>query len=143
MDTIKILKFASFILIIIGMSCTSSKAINQDMLYNHKWELESITGTKIAFNTLYPDKKPLIYFDKEKEHVRGNNSCNGYNAPINVLNGKISFGQPGPTTMRYCGEGEQVFLKTIKEVNAYSITENNILELYKDDVILMKFHKTD
>ena len=38
------------------------------------WELNYISGKKIAFEGLYPDKRPQITFDVVKNQVNGNTS---------------------------------------------------------------------
>ncbi len=134
--TLQITIFAFLII-----SCASKKNMDSDKLYNTSWELEYISGPRIAFNGLYPDKKPKISFDKTTNKVEGNNSCNGYSADY-TLNGKeMSFGEPGPTTMMFCGEGEKVFLNTMKKINKYSFDEEGKLNLMIDDVTMMRFRK--
>ncbi|WP_369995974.1 META domain-containing protein [Winogradskyella sp.] len=119
-------------------SCASSK---QDKLYDITWELEYITGPRIAFDGLYPDKKPKISFNKDTKKVSGNNSCNGYTADFTIEEDAISFGEPGPSTLMYCGEGEQVFLNIMEKINTYSFSEDGKLNLLMDDVVMMRFHK--
>ncbi|CAM1361102.1 conserved exported hypothetical protein [Tenacibaculum litoreum] len=131
-----------FVFAMISFSCSSVKNMNSDKLYESKWELEYISGPRIAFQGLYPNKKPQITFNKEKQRVEGNNSCNGYSAPYTLEANSISFGQPGPTTLMFCGQGEQVFLKTIKKINKYNIDAEGKLNLMIDDVPMMRFKKT-
>lgn len=108
-----ILSLCIFALII--FSCSSTKKMANDALFNGAWELEYLSGPRIAFNGLYPDKKPKITFNKTTNSVSGNNSCNGYSADYRLDGNEISFGEPGPTTMMYCGEGENFFLKYDKK----------------------------
>ena len=123
-------------------SCSSTKNTSTEALYDIKWELEYITGPRIAFDGLYPDKKPHITFDKATQMVQGSGSCNGYSAPFTVKGDALTFGEPGPTTMMYCGEGEQVFINTMKKVNKYSIDADGKLNLIMDGVPMMRFHKS-
>ncbi|WP_034046267.1 META domain-containing protein [Wocania ichthyoenteri] len=133
------LQIAIFTFIII--SCATKNNIDSEKLYNTTWELEYISGPRIAFNGLYSDKKPKISFNKTTNKVEGNNSCNGYSADY-TLNGKeMSFGEPGPTTMMFCGEGEKVFLNTMKKINKYSFDQEGKLNLMIDDVTMMRFRK--
>jgi len=110
-------------------------------LYGHSWQLEYISGTKIAFEGLYPNKKPHITFNKEKHKVQGNNSCNGYSANYTIKDSSIYFSEPGPSTMMYCGEGEQAFLKMMEKVNRFSFDDNGKLNLMLDNVIMLRFKK--
>lgn len=139
----KHLKIISVFAILIGLGACQSSKSTAEALYNTTWELEYITGPRIAFNGLYPDRKPKITFNKATNNVEGNASCNGYRAEYTLNGNKITFGEPGPTTMMYCGEGEQTFLNTIKKVNTYSFNEDGKLVLMMDDVAMMTFKKSN
>ncbi|WP_111307427.1 META domain-containing protein [Confluentibacter sediminis] len=134
--------FCLFTVILMLNACKSTKTMG-NTLYNTTWELEYITGPRIAFNGLYPDKKPQITFNKTTNKVEGHSSCNGYSADFSIHGNSITFGEPGPTTMMYCGQGEQVFLNTIKKVNTYSLDEEGKLILILDDVAMMRFKKVN
>lgn len=121
-------------------ACNSSKS-STEALYDTQWELEYLSGPKIAFQALFPDKKPHITFNKETQQVQGNNGCNGYSASVTVDGNSISFGEAGPSTLMYCGEGETHFKNAIKKVNAYKIDEEGKLHLLLDDVTMMRFKK--
>lgn len=129
-------------LILFFASCSSTKNTTNENLYNTTWELEYLSGPRIAFDGLFPDKKPQITFNKTTQKVEGNNGCNGYAADYSLDGNNISFGEPGPTTMMYCGEGEKFFLNTIKKVNKYKIDEDGKLNLMIDEVPMMRFKKT-
>ncbi|OXB20811.1 META domain-containing protein [Flavobacterium tructae] len=131
------------VLTLLFSSCSVSKSVSSgDDLFGTSWELEYISGPRIAFNGLYPNKKPQITFDKKETKVYGNNGCNGYSATY-TLNGKsLTFGEAGPTTMMYCdGGGEQVFLKQIKQITSYSIDKDGKLNLIQGDIPVMRFEK--
>ncbi|MBP4142039.1 META domain-containing protein [Flavobacterium sp. P4023] len=133
--------FFSSICALIIISCATKKPVESEKLYNTTWELEYISGPRIAFGGLYPEKKPIISFDKETNKVSGNNSCNGYSTGYTLTGSSISFGEPGPSTMMYCGEGEKVFLNMIKKVNRYSFDLDGKLNLMINDVPMMRFKK--
>ena len=128
-------------LIFIMNSCATKKNIDIEKLYNTTWQLEYITGPRIAFNALYPDKKPKITFDKTSKKVTGTNSCNGYVADYYLTDNLISFGESGPRTLMYCGEGENVFLEMMKKINKFRFNEEDKLILMLDDVAMMRFKK--
>lgn len=135
-----------FILFVLSLgfitACAPQKEITtKDQLYAITWQLEYMSGPRIAFEGLFPDKKPEIIFNKTTSEVTGNNSCNGYSAKY-TLNGKsISFGEPGPSTMMYCGEGEPQFLAMIKKINGYSFDANGKLNLMINEVTMLRFKK--
>jgi heat shock protein HslJ len=131
-----------FFLALFISACSSSKTTNN--LSNAKWELEYISGTRIAFEGLYPDKKPQITFNTATNEVSGTNSCNGYMAKYTSNGKSISFGDPGPATMMFCeGGGEQAFLQMMKKVNNYSIDKEGKLNLNINEVPMMRFKKTN
>ncbi|MEZ4803392.1 MAG: META domain-containing protein [Gelidibacter sp.] len=135
-------------LLIICCACSSTKntdsfPVKKDngVLYDNTWQLEYMSGIRIAFEGLFPDKKPEITFDEIDKLVRGNAGCNGYSATYTKEGDQISFGDPGPSTMMYCGEGEQQFLAMMKKINRFSVDSDGKLNLMIDDIPMMRFHK--
>ena len=124
-------------------SCTTMKNTSSSSdLYNTTWELEYISGPRIAFDGLFPQKKPFIKFDESKGQVFGNAGCNGYSAPYTLKGKSLSFGEQGPATMMYCeGGGEQVFTQMIRKIDSYSIDKDGKLNLLIKDVPMMRFKK--
>lgn len=133
------------VLTLLFASCNASKETKSagGNIYDTTWELEYISGPRIAFEGLYPNKKPQITFDQKETKVYGNNGCNGYSAPY-TLNGKsLTFGEPGPATMMFCeGGGEQQFLQQMKKITSYEIDKDGKLNLIQGDVPMMRFKKT-
>lgn len=125
------------------VSCATKKNVDNEKLYHTAWELEYISGPRIAFIGLYPDKKPEITFEKTTKKVTGNNSCNGYSAEYTLSGDSISFGEPGPATLMYCGEGESVFMNMMQKINKYSVDQDGKLNLMIDNVSVMRFKKTN
>lgn len=144
MNTNRILALAILGLMMVSCATTknNSTPTGNDNLYGVTWELEYISGPRIAFDGLYPEKKPQISLNKETKKVEGNNSCNGYSADYTISGDAIAFGEPGPTTMMYCGEGENVFLNMMKKINKFTIDADGKLNLLLDDIPMMRFHKT-
>ncbi|MEB0260690.1 MULTISPECIES: META domain-containing protein [unclassified Mucilaginibacter] len=137
------LLFVSLVAIFVSSCSTVKNTKTTDNLSSATWELEYISGTRIAFEGLYPNKKPQITFNTTTNEVNGTSSCNGYMAKY-TSNGKtISFGEPGPTTMMFCeGGGEQRFLQMIKKVDNYSIDNDGKLNLNIGEVPMMRFKKS-
>ena len=137
-----VLFFTFLTLIISGCSITKNTKTD-DNLSNATWELEYISGPRIAFEGLYPNKKPQITFNTKTNNVSGTSSCNGYSAKYTTTGKTISFGEPGPTTMMFCeGGGEQTFLQMIKKVDNYSIDNDGKLNLNIGEVPMMRFKKS-
>ena len=57
------------------ISCNSIKTSNATATsLEGTWELNYITGPRIAFGGLYPNKKPTIIFDLKENRISGNAS---------------------------------------------------------------------
>ncbi|WP_127137378.1 META domain-containing protein [Flagellimonas oceanensis] len=138
MKTSIILFFTAILLVV---SCGGTKS-TADALYGPTWELEYISGPRIAFEGLFPEKKPQITFDKASGKVTGTDSCNGYSADYELAENTIVFGDPGPTTMMFCGGSERQFLQMMKKIDGYSVKEGK-LNLLVGDVPMMRFKKVN
>ncbi len=123
-------------------SCEPTKKTNSDKIYEAVWQLEYISGTRITFERLFPDKKPEISFDRETNRVVGNGGCNGYSADYKLHGNKLSFGEPGPTTMMFCGDGELQFLKMMQKVDEYNFDAEGKLNLSIGEVPILRFKKS-
>ncbi len=124
------------------VSCSTNMMGDNSKLYSNAWELEYITGPRITFQGLFPDDKPVINFNKSTSMVMGTTGCNGYNTDYKMNGKMISFAVPATTTMRYCGDGESVFLKTMRQVTNYRMTADGKLELLMNDIVMMRFKKS-
>lgn len=104
------------------------------------WELEYITGPRIAFDGLYPDKKPVLVYEGGTDYS-GNTSCNGIRGKLVAkANAGIEF-KPGISTMMACpGNGEQTYVKTLAMIDSYAI-DNGKLVLKAKGVDMMRFVK--
>jgi len=126
--------------------CNSPKKLTASMSDPSKlagsWELQKITGTGIAFDSLYPYKKPTMNFDVANKRVSGNTSCNSFNGTLNVDSSKINFNSPMAMTRMFCsGQGENMFLSTLQKVNMWSIGKDASLDFMINDTLLMSFVK--
>lgn len=107
---------------------------------NGTWELDYISGAKIAFEGLFPDKKPGITFNLPETKASGNGSCNNFNVAFTIDGSNIKFNDPAATRMACPGNGEATFFATLKKVSAYSVN-GNTLNLIMDDIAIMRFQK--
>lgn len=131
----------SALLLMFFSACGGIKAPGPDSLYGQTWELEYMSGPRIAFEALFPDKKPEISFEEGIGYVIGNSGCNGYRAPYEMKRQQIRFGEPGPSTLMYCGEGENHFRSIITSVDSWQLTDDGKLEFLTGDVPMMRFKK--
>ena len=138
--------FILFIICCLLAACNNSKntttGMNETSKLNGTWELNYISGSPIAFDGLYPNKKPAIIFDVAKKTLSGNTVCNTFNDTLKVDGNKISFTDPMAMTMMMCqGDGETVFLQTLQKVNTWSVTDGNTLNFMMGDIAMMRFTK--
>lgn len=137
-----------FILVILSFclfSCKCQQTVSTGNLEG-SWQLNYISGPRIAFNGLYPNKIPTINFDLKESRVSGNNSCNSFNGKLITTGNKIDFTQPLAVTKMMCmngeGEGEKVFMNTLQKITSYSITDNGkTLNFISGDIAMMRFTK--
>lgn len=133
------------ILCLAFISCKSTKsAVNNQASLEGTWELNYITGPRIAFEGLYPEKKPTITFDFKENRVYGNASCNSYSGNLNVKGNKISFKDPIAMTRMMCHDiqGEDIYMSTLDKIDSYSVSEDGkTLNLIMGDFTMMRFTK--
>lgn len=131
-----------FLCVLVLCASCHPKPDDSEALFNTTWELEYISGPRIAFDGLFPEKKPQLTFDKETSKVSGTDSCNGYSADYELNENALSFGEPGPTTMMFCGGGEQQFLNMMQKIDGYAM-EDGKLNLLIGEVSMMRFKKVE
>jgi len=133
------------ILCLIFMACDSTKSATKPTAsLGGSWELIYITGPRIAFHGLYPNKKPTITFDLKENKIAGNNSCNQYFGILLINGNKINFkdAKMGMTMMACPGEGENVYMKTLEKIDSYSISEDGkTLNFLMGDIAMIRFEK--
>jgi len=105
------------------------------------WELNYISGPRIAFNGLYPAKKPVMTFDINGKKVSGNTSCNSFSGTLTADDTTINFNNGFAMTKMACpGEGEATFLEMLKKVSTYSVSDST-LNFMMGDIAIMRFNK--
>lgn len=136
----KSLLFSVIVLSFAACNGSRKTASTDPAALNGTWVLNYISGPRIAFEGLYPNKKPQLVFTAEDKRVSGNTSCNSFSGPLVIDGNKISFDQPMALTKMACpGEGEMVFLETLKKVNTWSISDGKTLNLIMGDIAVMRF----
>lgn len=138
----KIFTLVFFSLILLSCTASKSKNSNAASQLDGNWELNYITGPRIAFDGLYPNKKPTVNFDTKEGRVSGNNSCNSYTGKLVVTDNKIDFTQPMAVTKMMCldNQGEQVFMNTLQKITSFDITDDGkTLNFISGDIAMMRF----
>lgn len=126
-------------------SCnTAQKVTKSENTLEGSWQLNYITGPRIAFNGLYPETVPSVTFDLKENRFSGTNSCNRFSGNFSVEKNKISFKDDKTVmTMMACqGDGDQVFMSTLKKIDSYTISEDGkTLNFLMGEVAMMRFEK--
>ncbi len=105
------------------------------------WELDYITGIRIAFEGLYPEAKPQISFDFSHHEINGNTSCNTFSAAFTLEGQQVKVASPHAMTKVWCeGEGEKRFLNMLQKIEKYAVREDT-LRFYLDNIEMMRFSK--
>jgi heat shock protein HslJ len=116
----------------------SSTGINQ--LTAGNWKLTELEGVSI----LADSKAMLSFTSGEKNTVTGNAGCNSFAGSFQLAdNNTIKF-SPLATTRMACfdakaTETETKFLAALGKLNKWGISDNSILTLYTDNIVLMRF----
>lgn len=107
------------------------------------WELNYISGPRIAFNGLYPGKKPELIFNLTEKRFSGNSGCNSFTGKLEADDSSINLNEPLVSTKMACpGEGETIFFEMLKKVNKYTISGDTTLNFMMGDIDIMRFSKT-
>jgi NAD(P)-dependent dehydrogenase (short-subunit alcohol dehydrogenase family)/heat shock protein HslJ len=109
------------------------------------WQLTYISGPRIAFDDLYPERKPTLTLDTEKGTVNGNTSCNSYSGHFARKGMNLTFPEPFAMTRMACpGLGESVFLQALQRVDAYGISpDGQTLTLLENGLALLAFSRLE
>jgi len=103
----------------------------------------SLTGTKWALADNVKGKIPTLNIEGEK--ISGNAGCNNYfgTAKVDPSMGNFSAGALGSTRMACDNMSvEKNFMDMVGKANKYVVT-GNVLELYQDNLLLLKFNKAE
>ncbi len=128
-----------FVFISILGACDSAKQESTEALLSKTWLLEDLTNSDERFEVLFPDIIPEIQFDQESGQVVGNSGCNGYQAPYTLDGPGIRFGEPGPSTLMYCGEGENRFRESMRLADQWQVDRTGKLILLQAGQTVLRF----
>ena len=136
-----VIAIAAFVFLAACKSTNVSNGQTGQSELNGTWHLEYISGPGIAFEGLYPDKRPLIIFNTTDSSFSGNTSCNSYRGKLQADDRKIFFSDDMIMTRMACpGEGERVFLNTLRKINQYMLLGSSLTFMI-DDTPMMRFVK--
>lgn len=116
------------------------EAGTKETALNGTWELNYISGARIAFEGLYPRQRPTITFNLPQMTAAGNSGCNRYNVAFTTDGNTIRFKDPASTKMACEGAGETTFFNTLKTITNYDVV-GNTLHLIMGDIAVMRFER--
>ncbi len=102
-----------------------------------------LTGTKWALADNVKGKIPTLNIEGEK--ISGNAGCNNYfgTTKVDPSTGNFSAGQMGSTRMACDNMSvEKNFMDMMAKANKYVLT-GSVLELYQDNLLLLKFNRAE
>jgi heat shock protein HslJ len=110
-----------------------------DRLYG-TWQLAYINENSVPFDVLYPvDRRPTLVFTSGKNVVTGTTGYNTFNCPVYINSNGITFTDCTATKMAYEGKGEPVYLSNLRNINNYSLMDDDTLVLYTDGNTVLKY----
>jgi heat shock protein HslJ len=133
-------KLLPFLICFVWVACGPTQQINVSDALTGTWELDYITGRRIAFKGLYPEKVPFITFNQSSGEISGNSSCNGFSAKYKIKGNAITFHEPLKTMMFCEGGGEEAFFDSLEKITHYRV-KNDTLYLTFNNIDAMRFHK--
>jgi heat shock protein HslJ len=140
----KKIAFITLLICLSIVSCSPAKPASKAALLEGTWELKYLTGPKIAFDGLYPNKKPTLSFDLKENKLSGNNGCNQYFGALLVDGAKINFkdAKIGMTMMACDGNGDSVYMDMLPKIETYTITDDGrTLNLLLGNIVMMRFSR--
>ena len=101
----------------------------------------SLTNTKWTLADYVKGKTPTLNIENNK--ITGNAGCNNYFGSLStdISTGQFITGDLGSTRMRCDNMAvEKSYLDMLEKANKYVVSEST-LELYQDNLLLLKFNK--
>jgi len=135
-----------FLYAVIFQACDSSKKNSSSIQGGNpltgSWSLVYITGPRISFDGLFPDKKPFVSFDTVQQRISGHTSCNRFSGPYLREGNNISFREPLIMTRMMCAsgaQGETTFIFMLNKTSGFHVKEDTLVFSDSSDIMLMKF----
>ncbi|MDZ4747001.1 MAG: META domain-containing protein [Saprospiraceae bacterium] len=122
-----------------GLPPEPEKMEGENSALNGRWELKSLTGTKLTFEALFPGQKPNLAFNLPVMEVMGSTGCNSFTGAMAMDSNHIEFINLVATEKACNGIGEPTFINALKAVSTFSLVDSNTLALMKADTALLRF----
>ncbi len=110
-------------------------------LLEGNWQLDYIAGLPLSVDSLFLNNKPQLNINTATKQLSGNTGCNRFSGALEVIGSKINFNNPLAITRMACpGNGESIFLETLKTITSFSASYGS-LTLIADDIAVMHFKR--
>lgn len=110
-------------------------------MLNGNWQLCYIADQSLSMDSLFLNSKPELNINTATNQLSGNSGCNRFNGALLVSGSKINFNTPLAITRMACpGNGEYIFLETLKTITSFSVSYGS-LTLIADDIAVMHFKR--
>lgn len=115
-----------------AVGCNSSK--NMAKLNGVKWVLQTLNGKEL--NLSDPNSEIFIQFNEAEHRVNGRGGCNRFFGNYEMEANRLKFSPMGATRMT-CPDikAESEFFQMLDGVDGYSIKDNRLTFLVKDQVV--------
>ena len=121
-----------FCVMLAATGCNSSK--NMAKLGGVKWVLQTLNDREVSLSD--PDSEMFIQFSEAEHRVNGRGGCNRFFGNYEMESNHLKFSPMGATRMS-CPDSqiESEFFQMLDAVDAYSIKDNKLSFLVKDQVV--------
>ncbi|MBN2730801.1 MAG: copper resistance protein NlpE N-terminal domain-containing protein [Balneolaceae bacterium] len=116
--------------------------INATYKLNDFWQLHTLNQSEIDTGEV-TRQVPALQFDIAKDKVYGNTGCNQLNGNVAIADSSLSFSKIITTKMACQGNVEPRFLKAMKIVSEYEISDAELLLLSSTGDTLMTFRRAE
>lgn len=111
-------------------SCSSSKNSSPAIFLSEEWDIIAVNGNKV--DTSKVEQIPYIEFDRTKNQIYGNASCNRFFAELELdsVKSEIRFKNSGATRMmcRYM-DTEDAILASLSQISSYKVLRNGDVDM--------------
>ncbi|MBC6491177.1 hypothetical protein BC349_09050 [Flavihumibacter stibioxidans] len=109
---------------------------------NGNWHMVFFHSPEFDPGVLFPEKQPYMRLDSSTLRASGSTGCNRFSGQFVAVNQQFRFAMDKMilTRMACKGPGEGIFLETIGRVNRYRLT-NDTLVFLQNDTVLIRWKK--
>ena len=120
----------------------AAEAVADSTKLEGDWQLTTMAGMAVPFDSLFTGKIPGINFDIAGRRISGNTGCNNFSGELDMSGNTISFVKPMIMTKMFCqGNAEESFTQNLQKVNSWAISNDTILHFKAGQEEVMRFKR--